>query len=434
MQRVVVIGGGAAGVLAALAARRAGAAVTVIRRSPGASAVSSGAFDFAHLDDHEGLPLPVLEAARAVARREPHHPYARVGAGLVPALIESRALLERELTSLGVRGAEDPARNLLLATPFGTTRRAALAQGAIARGDLENVPRDAVVGVFSIRDTAVFDSELVAAGLRREGWERATALPLSLPLDPFTSLSELARMLDEPASRGPFIGKALAAAQARKATHVLLPTAGYSDPEGLCEALVRGGLTMAAELPATPPSVPGLRLQRALDRRLAEADGVRVIDGEVAASRIVEGRVRAVEIGGGQDVVEGDAFVLASGRFLSGGIRHEERFVEPVFDLPVLIGGEDVADRWVGDLLDRRPAAVQPAFRAGVRVDAHMQPVDEHDRRVLSNVFAAGSVVGGYDSATDGGLGVAALTACVAGTRAARLPEAGPVVKEGAHG
>ena len=46
-RRVVVIGAGAAGAAAALAAAGAGSQVTLLRPSPGASALSSGALDIA---------------------------------------------------------------------------------------------------------------------------------------------------------------------------------------------------------------------------------------------------------------------------------------------------------------------------------------------------------------------------------------------------
>ncbi|HEX9050500.1 MAG TPA: FAD-binding protein, partial [Anaeromyxobacter sp.] len=44
---VLVIGGGMAGTIAALAARAAGARVVVVRRAPGATALSSGAVSVA---------------------------------------------------------------------------------------------------------------------------------------------------------------------------------------------------------------------------------------------------------------------------------------------------------------------------------------------------------------------------------------------------
>ena len=98
---VVVVGGGLAGACAALAARESGAEVLLIARSPGATAMSSGAIDFAAADDD----APIGEAARRLARNAPGHPYALLGDALVPAIDDAMALLERHLSALGLQGA-----------------------------------------------------------------------------------------------------------------------------------------------------------------------------------------------------------------------------------------------------------------------------------------------------------------------------------------
>lgn len=414
---VIVIGGGAAGALAALAARRAGLDVALVRRSPGASAVSSGAFDLASGLDAQARPLGIVEAARAMARWRPWHPYARLGPALVPVLARAQELLVTELSALGVRGASDGSRNLQLVTPLGTMKITALAQGSIARGDLADWPAAARIAVVGVREASGFDAGLVAAGLRSGGREAVAAL-VDLPLGPHAGAGELASFLDAPGGRAAFVAKAWVSAQAVRATCALVPTAGLTDPMGLCDALEGQGFERAAELVGVPPAVPGLRLDRALVQRL-EAAGVTVVTASVAAATVEGGRVVRLRLDDGREL-SAEAFVLASGRFIGGGIRHDGTFRETVFGLPVFVDDQDVGDAWLGGLLDAHAAAGQPALRAGVRVDAAMRPVDDRGRVVLGNLFAAGSVVGGYDAAKDGsGLGVAAVTALVAGEHAA---------------
>src|SRR5207302_4353393 len=94
---VVVIGGGLAGSCAALAAREEGADVLLVARAPGATAVSSGAIDFAASDDDASIG----EAARKLARSD-DHPYALLGNGLVPAIDDALQLLRRHLSALGL--------------------------------------------------------------------------------------------------------------------------------------------------------------------------------------------------------------------------------------------------------------------------------------------------------------------------------------------
>jgi anaerobic glycerol-3-phosphate dehydrogenase len=60
---------------------------------------------------------------------------------------------------------------------------------------------------------------------------------------------------------------------------------------------------------------------------------------------------------------------------------------------------------------------------AGLRADEQLRPLDEQGRPASaggSPLFACGAALGGWDPAAgDGGLGVAAVTGCAAGRRAA---------------
>ncbi len=413
--RVIVIGGGAAGALSALAARRKGAEVTLVRRALGATSVSSGAFDFAAGVDQEGRRLAMPRAAQVIAREHPRHPYACLGSSLADALSRARALLVEELAALGVRGADNDSRNLELVTPLGAMKEAALAQGSIARGDLASWPSDARIGVVGIVGHAATDPSLVTNGLRAGGRD-AVEVYVKLELDPQSALADLARLLDGPTKDAVLTRIALAAKEVG-ATHVLLPTAGFDHPDAVCDALCAMNFSAAAELMNTPPSIAGLRLDRALNDRLMEA-GVTVVIGDVKSTSANAGRIDKLLLDDRE--LSADAFVLATGRFLGGGIVHQERFREPVFGLPVFVDGRDVGDMWTGDLLDKHAANDQPAMRAGVQVDARMRPVDDGQRAVYDNLFAAGAVIGGYEAARDAtGLGVAAVTALVAGEAAA---------------
>jgi glycerol-3-phosphate dehydrogenase subunit B len=413
--RVIVVGGGAAGVWAALAARKAGASVALVRQAPGASAVSSGCLDLASAQDLAGQPAAPVAAAEAIARTRTDHPYAALRSGLASAVERTAAFLGDVHRRLGIRGAAG--RNLLLTTPFGNVKETWLAQGPIARGDLLAWGREARIGVVGLANRTAFDAHAVAAGLVFTG-RIATALAVDFPVNPAASLPELARQIDDPAGRHSFVQAVVRAARTAGVTHVLVPTAGFEDPNGLLDAIENAGMTGAGEIMGVPPSVPGLRFERDLGERLAES-GITIITGSVHDATISRGSVKQLMLDDGR-TGDADAFVLATGRFLGGGIRHEGVFRETVFGLPVFVDRQDVADKWLGDLLDRNAAATQSALKAGVAVDASMRPVNDRGQVVYAHLFAAGSVIGGYDPAKDStGLGVAAVTAMLAGEGAA---------------
>jgi glycerol-3-phosphate dehydrogenase subunit B len=417
---VLVVGGGMAGAVAALSARAAGARVVLVRRAPGATALSSGAVSVAP-DRHAGEPLGArrgaLEVARRIASSRPDHPYAIAG---VEALGEALAFACAELRDVLLPPLERPR---FLATPFGSVAGVATCQPSMAAGDLLAV--QGTLAVVGLRGHLAFDAAFVAAGLARwtaAGGPPVVALELDLPrvVPPLARPHELAAAL-EPAGAVEAVGDALRRALPPGAGAALLPPVlGLAPSARVAERLGAAAGLPVAETLSDVPSVPGLRLQRALEARLAAA-GVEVRGGEIAAAA---GPDAAVEVAGA--AVRGRAWVLATGRFVGGGVARRGVLVEPTLGLPVQAAegreaGVHLAARPAESLTVRDRRAAQPLLSAGLRVDGALRPVDERGRPVHPRLFAAGAVVGGHEHATDGtGLGVAILTGFLAGFAAAR--------------
>ena len=386
---VLVIGGGMAGTAAALAARSAGASVLLVSRGPGATALSSGAADVAAAGD-----APLLEAARTVARR-PGHPYALL-ADLDGALREGLLLLR----ALGYAGPGE--RNLWLLSPLGCPKPAALAQPFIAAGDLRALSRDARPAVVALAGAQAIEARLQQAGLRRL-FPQAPERPLAADFytqrtDALRGVPEMAADLD--ARRERLADALRRAVRNSGATHLLLPTMGL-EPEP-----IDAGVPVF-ELLGAPPSVPGLRLQRQLVKAL-QATGVELRLGEITPA----------------DVPEAGAMVLATGRFIGGGIRSGATLTETVFALPAYAGERRSLPALPGEELFAVKAAGRHAgFAAGLRIGPDLRALDAHGRPAFfkaAPLFAAGAVVGGYDQSRDeGGLGAAAILGAAAGHNAA---------------
>ncbi|WP_242395063.1 anaerobic glycerol-3-phosphate dehydrogenase subunit B [Anaeromyxobacter oryzisoli] len=422
---VLVIGAGMAGAMAALAARDAGATVAVASRAPGATALSSGAVGVApdptaSPDEPLAWLRAPVEAARRLAARRPDHPYAAVGVAGLWRLGEALRFAARQLEPLLAPPLERPR---LLATPAGNAVRAALCQRSMDAGDLLAVRGPLLVCGFA--GHLAFDAALVAAGLARytpRGGPEVGDAEVALPFDdPAARPHELARAL-EPPGAAERLGEALRIpAGALGAGAILLPPVLGLDPAARVPERIAAAAGMpVAETLSDVPSVPGLRLHAALEARLRVA-GVARVTGEAAGAPAPG---RAVEIGG--TVVRAETWILASGRFVGGGIARRGALVEPALGLPV----QAAEGREAGVHLARRPAASltvrdrrapQPLLSAGLRVDAALRPVDDRGRPVHPRLLAAGAVIGGHEQATDGsGLGVAILTGFLAGRAAAR--------------
>ncbi len=385
---VLVIGGGMAGAAAALSARREGATVLLVARGPGATALSSGAADIAAVED-----LPVRDAARALAER-PGHPYARID-DLDAALGATSELLQ----SLGYAGGE---RNLWLLSPLGCAKPAAMAQKAIAAGDLRALPPDARPAVVALAGGQAIEARLQAAGLQRY-FEKAFVLPVDFYVHRGDALRTVPEMAQDIDVRRDELAQALRRAVQRSgATHLFMPTLGYAC--GIPDAGVP-----VFEMLSAPPSVPGLRLQRALEKAL-EAAGVETRTG--IAEKSAGGGVQIVS-GLTCEAIDPGAVVLATGRFIGGGIRSDSRLRETVFDLPAWAGDRQSMPALPSEELFAQKARGRHAgLAAGLRAGAGL--------RVGERIFAAGAVIGGYDQSRDeGGIGAAALLGIAAGKSAA---------------
>jgi len=200
--------------------------------------------------------------------------------------------------------------------------------------------------------------------------------------------------------------------------------------------------TTVFELISPPPSLPGLRLQRALDRVLARA-GVDIITGAVTGAQATGSpaggppeRVETVAVlSGGRTVrVRAVEFVLAAGRFAAGGLASDDEGLlsEPVFGLDVFAPPPPgwppeelpVGRRRAREMVWARFRSRHPVFEAGLAVDEEWRPVAAlHSGprdAPYANLRAAGSIIGGYNHFADGaGCGAAAATGFAAGRRAA---------------
>jgi len=442
---VVVVGGGAAGSLAAVAARRMGRSVTLIRRGDGATLQSSGAVDVAEY--HDGAPVgplrsaldpgaSYLEAARKLAVANPFHPY-NVVEKCIESIDEALAMLAEVAASAGLKGSQTAGQNLTLATVMGTVKRTAMAQASMTEGDWSLFHTGERVGVVHLPQLTQGDSANVIAVLTAianmtsiSGAPSPTLVLLEVDglltrTDSLRATRDVAaRMETEEGERALTDALHRSRKGAGMVDRILIPPVlGTRGMPKLLEKLRASLGIPVAEMLSLPPSVPGERLQRALEDGVHKA-GVEVLEGEVqqvikSGNRVGEIQVRL----GGEDArVLCGSLVLATGKYLSGGIRRDVRFFEPLLDLPVFIDGRNVDTGFVGDFVSDQPEQPQAFMRAGVLTDAQLRPLDAAAKApVFVNVFAAGSVLAGYDVARQrSGLGVAAVTGMLAGRFAAR--------------
>jgi glycerol-3-phosphate dehydrogenase subunit B len=363
--------------MAALAAVQGGAQVTLVARAPGATALYAGGMEIAG----------DLREMDALAASQPYHPFVRLRLNdleVVTLLDEVCYRVQGALARAGLKLVGTWRTTGWFADVHGGVRPAHLVPESVQPGELGGLQgkRVAVVGVSSVGD---YDA-VATAGALAEAGVRAVPVTVGMDLPPAASLTDLF---------------------GRQAPAVREIADAIAYPPGLVQLPDNG-----FELLATVPSPHGWRLQRALDAALAD-HGVQVAQGEIAGVRS-EGRRVAAALTASSEVTA-DQFVLATGRYLGGGLVKERVVREPVCDLGVFHDGRRVDREWPVRLRLLEQLSPHPAFRTGVLTDARLRPLDWDGLVAYENLRAAGSLLGGYDYIRGYGFGVPMVTGWLAG-------------------
>jgi glycerol-3-phosphate dehydrogenase subunit B len=450
--RVAVIGAGLAGAAAALTLREAGCDVVQLADGPGATALIGGTLDVAGAspgiatlpwrDPLRGNALLPRERLALHRRGAATHPYAQLfGAG---AEID-RAEREIEASMLRLAGWLAPeglgvagslAANRLLPSVPGTLRSADYALASVAGTDVLQAEELTVVDLPALEGwdaralVRTLAHELDSLGLRKLPL-RVVQLALPERMRHERSPARLAAQLDAAGARAE-LAKAVAGIGAEG--HVLLfpPVLGLAANAAVIEALEAASGSRVGEALAFPPhAVSGYRLQRALDAAVRRAGAERV-DGRVHSVVAVErDRLELQRVDGKPLRLAVDAVVLATGRFVGGGLEAGPDAVrEPLVSLPLYDGD----GRRIDGIPAHRSARKgygneQPLFSAGVRTDRRLRPLGGQGHPHHPRLFAAGDLLGGFDPGRERtGLGVALLSGIHAGRAAAeslRAPHQG---------
>lgn len=438
---VAVVGGGMAGIVGATVAQQHGARTIVVRSGHGATSMSSGAIDVMGYLPGSVLPLgSPAEGLSLIAGRFPTHPYAVLCQAEEQDLVVNLAPVSDSLKWLQktLNGPEfvltgDIERNLFPLSPLGTSKPSCLIQDTMYSSVSADM-HDGVLLVAGIRGYPDFITRSVSRVLvsmaRGKNFRGVVSCVIDIPglKQPFNLSSiELARMLDADDN---VLGEMAIDLQREVskigATRVVLPPVlGLTRPRSNRNVMCKTVGVDVSEMLAFPPSVPGLRLQNALDNAYISAGGRLVLGHSVSAIETGRDGVRlSIRAPGRESTIDAKCVIMATGKFAGGGIRaNESGLSESVLNVPVVTRALRSASRL-------RPAqhtnrlVMTPnghdLFSCGVAVGHDMSLLDVSTGSKLDRLFAAGSIIAGYDYISEkSGLGVALATGYAAGQSAA---------------
>ncbi|MHA1637157.1 MAG: hypothetical protein ACTSUB_04000, partial [Candidatus Thorarchaeota archaeon] len=244
---------------------------------------------------------------------------------------------------------------------------------------------------------------------------------------------ELARYFEDEESLSQVISELKGHVSSIGATHIALPPVmGITKPKAILNRIQNETGAIPFELLGFPPSIPGIRLQRSLDIAYRKCGGHLLTGHEVIRYTWTENKLDNVVANSHQRsvTVDSKAYVLASGKYIGGGIcATSTGFSEPIFGLPVVSSDRlQVGQELPMNLTHKQ--AINPlgheVLSCGIAYDNKLRPIRTSGEPFAENLFAGGSVLSGYDFATEkSGLGVALVTGFVAGSNVASFIQEG---------
>jgi glycerol-3-phosphate dehydrogenase subunit B len=347
--KLVVIGSGIAGIVAALRAASLKREVLLVSQGKSATSRSLGVVDVLGYLNGEEVKSPE-EGIKTLAETKEEHPYSLLGFKKVA---ESLNFFKSMAEKAGIPFKGSIEKNIHVATQFGTVKPTCLALDEVYNARVEEWHTRAVA--IAGKEERNFNPGFVAASL-------AELLPkLGIAQPARISGSEHGDLVIKPLEQIAPGEKAYA-----------LPILG--DGSFIAQRLLEHAVKL----------------------------GVKVVEDRIDRARVEGGEVKEVM---GKESYKGDAFILATGDWVGGGL---SGLKEKVFGLELL--------RVEGKLVRKTPFPEKghPYSRVGVKVDESLSPFYRGEK--ISNLKVAGALLGGYDYCTEkSGWGVAIASAYVAG-------------------
>ena len=167
------------------------------------------------------------------------------------------------------------------------------------------------------------------------------------------------------------------------------------------------------EIPGMPPSIPGLRLKNAFEKKLSNLNATFLSNAKVAFQSMKGDHFILQAVNDNLKTrIKARCVILASGRFPGGGLFAKRNMVlETVFNLSVF--QPDTRSQWHQlDFFDSKGHGIN---QSGLETDDTFRPLDKKGKPVFENLYAAGSILAHNDWARlKSGAGVSCVSAYTA--------------------
>ena len=321
----------------------------------------------------------------------PNHPLCRVPENDIYTAFEQFTSF---LGECGIAYTPPGDKNISVLTPAGTLKPTLSVPATMQVGSVAFLKKEPCV-IIDFKGLKGFSGRQVMANLK-DKWPHLSSRRVEFPdmVSGEIYPEVMARALEVPATREKF-AKILADA-AEDVKIIGLPAIlGMHAPDLVREEMELLTGLQIFEIPTMPPSVPGIRLREMFEQLLPQKGVILIPQQKVDRLEFIEDTTQlSLSDSFGPITIHSKSVILATGRFLSGGLEASiDGVSEPLLNLPVT---QPASRReWYREkYTDYRGHSVNSA---GIEVDSSFRPLDSRGRPYSKNLFAAGVILAHQD-------------------------------------
>lgn len=388
---LLVIGRGFAGMAAAAKASALGLK-TVQAGSSSSFFLSSGLIDVLGVYPvNEARILETPDAGLTKMRTEcPHHPYAKMGNEKI---FESLTFLDDFLNDAGLFYQMKNKRNSFVLTSVGTFKPSFMIPKTVLNGCAENLKGKRVLFI-DFKGLKGYSARQVASVVHQI-CPQSSSLTIEVPnhsgdLTPVA----LANLFEDDS----FLGVIAKKIQPKMDQFDLVgfpAMCGINDSFKIVDQLERMIGYPCFEIPGLPPSIPGLRLKNAFEKKLSHQDVIVLNKATIRFDSFKDHTFFMTSMNQNMTIsIQARGVILATGRFQGKGLYAGRGLIEEtVFQLPVF--QPEKRCQWCD--LDFFNPAGHSVNQAGIETSEMFQPIDEKNNPKFKHLYAVGSILSHND-------------------------------------
>ncbi|TKB11841.1 glycerol-3-phosphate dehydrogenase subunit GlpB [Desulforhopalus sp. IMCC35007] len=403
---LAVIGSGIAGFAASIFALNKNITTAQVGNT-GAVAYTTGYLDLlGKIEGETGAVENPWESVKTLKNNCPNHPLSDISTNDIE---EAFIQFTTFLGECGIAYSSPGKTNITALSPAGTLKKTLCLPSTMAPGPKAFAAQKPCV-IVDFKGLKGFSGRQVVANLQ-DKWPNLRTERISFPDMTSGEIypEVMARALEVEQTREKLAEAIKVVAEAVKV--IGLPAVlGMHSPDFVRAELERLTGLEIFEIPTMPPSVPGIRLREMFEQVFPQK-GLTLIPQQKVQSLTFKDNEVVLHIRDnyGPITIHAKAVILATGRFLSGGLEaHITGISEALLDLPVT-QPEKREDWYLNQYTDVRGHAIH---KAGIEVDSSFRPLGKDGKPYHQRLFGAGIILAHQDwIRSRSGAGIAIATA-----------------------